>query len=310
MTVLHRPDPVQRDRIENAVHTGSSRCWTCGSCDFECPVNVATGRLRPQKLVRMANLGYLEELLGMPDIWYCLTCRRCYQICPNAVKPSALIEYLRRETVVRGLVSLDTLQDYKRLFSRFQRIRWHAIADSLAGSSPGPDIDSYWCKGLEMPISEPLRLIAVKSLSNGSAAFRKAVAVSRTTACFTCGECSSACPVSGERSVFDPRTVIRRAGLGLMKELFESPDIWLCIACGRCTEACSQLVDGRRIIAELRTLAVDSGVVDRGFPQRLERINKIIYARLLDEIDVLFGWAAAAFDDTGCTERVLRAAVR
>ena len=68
MNVTRRPDPVQRSQIESRSHTTSFMCWTCGSCDFECPVNIATGRLRPQKLVRLATLGLVEELLEQPEI--------------------------------------------------------------------------------------------------------------------------------------------------------------------------------------------------------------------------------------------------
>jgi heterodisulfide reductase subunit C2 len=91
-----KPDAGHRKLIEQGAQADINRCWTCGSCDFECPVNVATGQLRPQKIVRMANLGLLDELLYEPAIWYCLTCRRCLQICPNTVKPSELIFHIRR----------------------------------------------------------------------------------------------------------------------------------------------------------------------------------------------------------------------
>lgn len=301
------PDPVQRGRIESAAHTTSHMCWTCGSCDYECPVNIATGRLRPQKLVRMANLGLLGGLLELPEIWYCLACRRCLQICPNAVKPSVLIEFLRKEAVRRHLVTVDMLRDHKMLFARFQRIRWHATVACLQGE-PETFTHRRWCDWLEGSVPGSTRQIPHKDLFHGSADFRSETDVSRMTACFTCGECSSACPVSCERSVFDPRTVFRMVNLGLMEALLTSPSIWLCISCGRCTDACSQLVDGRRMLTKLQKMAIDSGAVDRGFPLRLERINKMIYARFLDEIDGLFGFTEPDLKEAGCTERVLHAA--
>ena len=107
-------------RIESESRAGIRCCWTCGSCDFECPVNIATGRLRPQKIVRMAAIGMLDELLDLPEIWYCLTCRRCAQICPNAVSPAAVIAYIRREMVSSGRISWETVQRYRDLFYRFQ----------------------------------------------------------------------------------------------------------------------------------------------------------------------------------------------
>jgi heterodisulfide reductase subunit C len=308
MIELHHPDPILRGQIESAAHTASNLCWTCGSCDFECPVNIATSRLRPQKLVRMANLGFLEELLELPEIWYCLSCRRCLQVCPNTVKPAVLIEFLRREALRRHLVTCDTLRAYKVLFARFQRARWHAAAICL---QEVPDLLSgrMWCDWLQAPVSENSGAIHSRDLFRGNAGFRSAVEKARTAAGFTCGECSSACPVSCERSVFDPRTIFRMAHLGLVENLFASPFIWLCISCGRCTEACNQQVDGRELVKALQTQAIESGAVDRDFPLRLEQAGKMIYARFLHEVDLLFGFSEPVEDDIICNVTVSCAAV-
>jgi heterodisulfide reductase subunit C len=133
------------------------------------------------------------------------------------------------------------------------------------------------------------RPIVSAELFQGSPAFRQSAADSKLANCFTCGECSSACPVAGERSAFDPRFLFRAINLGLQEELLHSPSIWLCIGCGRCSEACSQLVDGRSMIAALQEQAVTSGAVDADFQGRLTRANKIIFPRLLKSIDELLG---------------------
>lgn len=78
-------DAENRKITEEESSANIRTCWTCGSCDFECPINIFTGSLRPQKIVRMANLGLLDELVELPEIWYCINCRRCGQVCPNVV---------------------------------------------------------------------------------------------------------------------------------------------------------------------------------------------------------------------------------
>ena len=83
MDAFLSPNSKLRSLIETGAQADSRLCWTCGSCDFECPVNIATGRLRPQKIVRMANLGLPLELTSLAEIWYCLTCRRCAAVCPS-----------------------------------------------------------------------------------------------------------------------------------------------------------------------------------------------------------------------------------
>lgn len=288
MPTMSIPDPKIRKVIEIAARADSSLCLTCGSCDSGCPVNWATGRLRPQRIVRLANMGFLEELLSGPDIWYCQSCRRCLQACPSAVKPCVLIEYLRMTAVSCGLVTRTRLQRYRELFTRFQRVRWHAAAACMHGKLK-QITEKQWHSWLQTPAHASVDWIAQGDIFRGLKQLRDEFDTSRLSACFTCGECSSACPVSGERSVFDPRTIFRMVNLGLVEDLMQSPSIWLCLSCGRCTEACSQLVDGRQLISRLQELAVETGAVDMEFRLRIEQANKVIYGRFLDEIDTLFG---------------------
>jgi heterodisulfide reductase subunit C len=110
--------------------------------------------------------------------------------------------------------------------------------------------------------------------------------------CFTCGECSSACPIACHRNVFDPRAIFHAAHLGLTEELLHSPAIWLCLECNRCTEACTQGVDGRSMIRSLREFAVENGVVDPAFFACLEKSNRTIYPWFLNEIDAVIGSSA------------------
>lgn len=294
-----KPDAGHRKLIEQGAKADINRCWTCGSCDFECPVNVATGRLRPQKIVRMANLGMLDELLHEPAIWYCLTCRRCLQICPNTVKPSDLIAHIRRISLNRKITSTETYRAYRILFERFQRVRIHAVVSSFHGKLNSIS-DRQWCDWLLTPVKTSRRTICFKSTESSSKEGFKSYNSARASACFTCGECSSACPVSCERSVFDPRTLFRMVNLGLTDELLSSPAIWLCLDCGRCTSACSQLVDGREIIRRLKDDAIQRGIIDRNFFPRLEQANRLVYNRWLQEVDALFGFNGSAHQ-TGTT---------
>ena len=282
------PDMNLGRQIERESHSAATMCWTCGSCDFECPVNIATNRLRPQKIVRMANLGLLEDLLHMPEIWYCLTCRRCMNVCPNVVSPSTLIAFVRHNALFKGIVSMDTFRRYHALFTKFQRVRWHAVNHCFNKEFEN-FTDQMWHDWLEQPVGPLTSSIAPKKSDRIDKDVRAMMASSRSLACFTCGECSSACPIVCERSVFDPRVLFRMINLGMVDELMRSPSIWLCIDCGRCTKSCSQLVDGRQLINQVKELATLWGVLDIDFNLRLEHANQIIYNYFLTEIDQLFG---------------------
>jgi ferredoxin len=186
------------------------------------------------------------------------------------------------------VVAYETAFAYYDLFRRFQRVRWHAAYNCLHGNSE-PITDARWHAWLGTPIPDSNASIASQSLFKTSRSFGQAAKGADMSSCFTCGECSSSCPVAVERSAFDPRFIFRMVNLGLADELLLSPSIWLCVQCGRCTDACSQLVDGCRMIAGLRELAVQEGKVDEGFPLRVRDAQKQIYMRLIDEIDKLLG---------------------
>jgi len=123
-----------------------------------------------------------------------------------------------------------------------------------------------------------------------SKGFKDAAGISRTTACFTCSECSNVCPLFFERSVFDPQWIFRMVNMGLEKEILASPSIWLCIGCERCTEACGEEVKGHLIIQSLQKLALKEGIVDKGFPFRWKKVQETIYPLFLKEIDMLLGF--------------------
>jgi heterodisulfide reductase subunit C len=280
-------NPAIRRKIEEATGAAASLCWTCSSCDSECPVNIATNRLRPQKIVRLANLGMAGELLSLPEIWYCLTCRRCSRVCPNLVKPETVIRYARAAALQCGAVSYEAARRYQALFRQFQRARWHAAR--ACRDSRLPEVtETLWRTWIETPLPAPGGAVPYATLFRGGERFRETARAARTADCFTCGECSSACPVAGEPGAFDPRYLFRMANLGLVEELLSSPSIWLCLQCGRCTEACTQAVDGCAMIAGLRDLAIAGGHVHPDFPQRFAEAQKPLYAHLLRGIDAVF----------------------
>lgn len=101
------PPPKLRRLIDAGGLADSTMCWTCSSCDSECPVEIATNRLRPQRIVRFANLGLIEELIALPEIWYCLTCRRCTDACTQKVDGCLMIARLRELAAREGKVSED-----------------------------------------------------------------------------------------------------------------------------------------------------------------------------------------------------------
>jgi len=73
-------------------------------------------------------------------------------------------------------------------------------------------------------------------------------------ACFNCGNCTAACSLTNQDSVF-PRRYIRYIQLGLKETMLGSLDPWLCYYCGDCSDTCPREAQpGKLMMASRRWL--------------------------------------------------------
>ena len=74
------------------------------------------------------------------------------------------------------------------------------------------------------------------------------------TKCFNCGNCTAACSLTSQDSVF-PRRYIRYIQLGLKDKMVASLDPWLCYYCGDCSQTCPRQAEpGKLMMASRRWL--------------------------------------------------------
>jgi heterodisulfide reductase subunit C len=284
------PDPRVHLRWKDLNHTRMQACFSCWTCGAECPVNV-TNRLNPTRLVRMAALGFVDELLESPDIWYCLSCNRCSNVCPMTVKPAALITYLQGESIRRGVVSPETAEGVRELQKDFQRVRLHAASVCLKGEDV-PSLASNWDNLAEAVVPTDSRPVIDLEMISGRKLFRKATddfygMGTHIKRCYTCYQCTNACPVCLEQRVFSPLSIFRLANMGMGKSVLTLPSLWLCIQCQSCTRACCEGVMGHIVIKSLRDMALREGYVSVGFLRQWESRQKGLYDTFLDRIDVM-----------------------
>jgi len=237
-------------------------------------------------MVRLASLGFADELVDLPEIWYCLRCNRCHDVCPNRVSPIHVIEYARREALRQQKRPQAFLFAHEQLRRHFQRVRWQTV-EHCRRDDAGPISDDDWRGWCTRPVDDTVSPVRFPVSSPEPVKASQVRIGLSANPCFTCGECSSACPVSGERDVFDARSIFRMAVLGQRDVLKRSAGLWLCLSCGRCTDACTQGVDGRQLILDLRQEALSEGIVDDGFLYRLKMAERTIYRRWVRSVDRL-----------------------
>ncbi|OPX20178.1 MAG: Fe-S oxidoreductase [Desulfobacca sp. 4484_104] len=114
--------------------------------------------------------------------------------------------------------------------------------------------------------------------------------------CFTCGTCSSGCPLTFmdclKEENIDCRKAIRMILLGMEQELIDSKWVWSCSACYRCVYGCPMgvhLTDLWYRAKSLRPRDKVPGVLQKGVDNNVEtgnnmRIPEEDYVMLLEEL--------------------------
>jgi heterodisulfide reductase subunit C len=76
-------------------------CYQCIRCTSGCTA-LKLLELKPHEIVRLVNLGLVEDLPSSDIIWTCVTCLKCVQRCPQKASPYHVIMTLRNVAVERG----------------------------------------------------------------------------------------------------------------------------------------------------------------------------------------------------------------
>jgi len=77
------------------------RCYQCGNCSGGCPVSFAM-EVPPTQVMRLMQLGRVEELMEANTMWLCVGCLQCFSRCPQSVSVANVLEALRQITLRKG----------------------------------------------------------------------------------------------------------------------------------------------------------------------------------------------------------------
>jgi heterodisulfide reductase subunit C len=80
-------------------------------------------------------------------------------------------------------------------------------------------------------------------------------------ACYSCGGCSGACPVSQAIPDFDPRKIIHMVRMGLKDKVLKSDLLWYCSQCQNCVFVCPQNVRFADIMTAIQKMAMQEGII-------------------------------------------------
>ena len=81
--------------VEETSGEKVSLCYQCKKCSSGCPVTFAMDYL-PHVVLRMAQVGLRDRVLGSATIWICASCETCTTRCPNEIDVAGVMDTLRR----------------------------------------------------------------------------------------------------------------------------------------------------------------------------------------------------------------------
>lgn len=115
-----------KSQVEKASGVIVSHCYQCGKCTAGCPLNEEMD-LMPNQILRMLQLelsGYEEKILSSLSIWLCLSCDTCYSRCPQEIRLSNVMDFLRQESLRQNKVNpkaKDILKFHQAFLNSIER---------------------------------------------------------------------------------------------------------------------------------------------------------------------------------------------
>ncbi len=122
-----------KERVESMTGVKINNCYQCGKCTAGCPL-ADDMDLKPSQVLRLLQLDRPQDedrILSSLAIWLCLTCETCVTRCPKEVDFPIVMDYLRSESIRKGLVHKEakrilafhrTFLDSVRITGRLQEV--------------------------------------------------------------------------------------------------------------------------------------------------------------------------------------------
>ncbi len=93
-----RSDPNLLQDLKKFGGVSIEACFNCGNCTAICPLS-SDSESFPRKIIRYAQLGLRDRLLGSKELWMCYACGECTETCPRQAMPSDFMSAARRYAI-------------------------------------------------------------------------------------------------------------------------------------------------------------------------------------------------------------------
>jgi ferredoxin len=95
-----RVDPGLLIELKQYGRVDVESCFNCGNCTAICPLTNDDENY-PRRIIRYAQLGLKDRLIGSKDIWLCYYCGECSTTCPRQANPGEFMTVARRYAIAQ-----------------------------------------------------------------------------------------------------------------------------------------------------------------------------------------------------------------
>lgn len=151
-----------KNKIRDLCGENVLSCYQCGECTAGCPAAFAMD-IAPNQVMRMAQVGMVDDVLGSSAIWLCAGCETCATRCPRGVALSKVMDACRQISVAEGKVTKqqkNVLKLHEEILRQIQIFgRVHEISMTGIYKLRSRDFFSDVLQGAQMFLKGKLGLI-------------------------------------------------------------------------------------------------------------------------------------------------------
>ncbi|MDO9098708.1 MAG: heterodisulfide reductase-related iron-sulfur binding cluster [Candidatus Methanoperedens sp.] len=78
------------------------KCYECGACVNDCPVVKINPDFNPNEIIGKLLSGELESVISSHNIWRCVDCYTCYELCPQKMGMNKIFDKLKHIALKEG----------------------------------------------------------------------------------------------------------------------------------------------------------------------------------------------------------------
>ncbi len=78
------------------------KCYECGACVNDCPVVKINPYFNPNEIIGKVLSGGLEAVLESHEVWCCVDCYTCYELCPQKMGMNKIFDILKHIALEKG----------------------------------------------------------------------------------------------------------------------------------------------------------------------------------------------------------------